>query len=259
MKTIAIANQKGGVGKTTTAINLAHELALAGQRTLLIDFDPQGNCNTGLGKTTYRNGIYEVLNGVDINECISSTINKNMYAITSNQHLAAAEVELVSRERREFQLKDALNKLQVEFDVVIIDCCPSLGFLTINALNAAEWIIVPTQSEFYSLIGLSLLIETVARVKQSWNPKLDILGLLLTMHTSRSVFQRQIANDVQKHFGKKVFETTIPRTVRLAEASSFGQCIAEYDKQSTAALAYKIFAAEVLARIAEHGKLQSRG
>jgi len=248
MKTIAITNQKGGVGKTTTAINLAHCLAIANKRVLLLDFDPQGSASSGLGKRGQTKGSYNML--LDSGEYeIQRTSCPNFSIICADQNLAAAEIELVNQVDRESKLKHALSKIADQFDVVLIDCPPSLGLLTINALVASNYILIPVQSEFYALEGLSLLVETAAKVKRLWNHELDILGLVLTMYDRRNLFHREVEEDIKKHFKAKLFEVIITRNIRLAEASSFGKSIHEYDKHSTGSQTYEALAKEVIARI----------
>lgn len=251
MKTIAVTNQKGGVGKTTTAINIAAYLAHLGKRTLLIDVDPQGSASSGIGMKGYsfENTIYEALNGMDINKSIHPTKINNLSIICANQNLAAAEIELVSIQNREHKLKNALKNIENIYDVVLIDCPPSLSLLTINALVASNYILIPVQSEFYALEGLSLLVETAARIKNLWNHDLDILGLILTMYDRRNLFHREVEDDIRKHFKAKLFETIITRNIRLAEASSFGKSIYEYDKYSIGSKTYESLAKEIIQRI----------
>jgi chromosome partitioning protein len=248
-KTIAILNQKGGVGKTTTSISLASALAIMGHSVLLVDSDPQGNATSGLGldKQTITKGTYEVLlDPADIQGAIVPTYQKGLYVLPSNANLAGAEIELVTQEKREWRLAEALKQIGVEY--CIIDCPPSLGLLSINALIAADYVLVPLQTEYYALEGLGQLVSVFQRVKQAYNPKLELLGVLLTMYDSRTMLSEQVKADVEKHFGKKVFKTSIPRNVRLAEAPSFGKSIFDHDKWSKGARAYKAFAKEVLQR-----------
>lgn len=251
MKTIAITNQKGGVGKTTTAINIAAYLAHMGKNTLLIDLDPQGSASSGIGMKGYsfENTIYDVFNGMDIKNCINATKINNLSIICANQHLAAAEIELVNLPHREQKLKNALSSINDFYDIVLIDCPPSLSLLTINALVASDYILIPVQSEFYALEGLSLLVETAAKIKNLWNHHLDILGLILTMYDKRNLFHREVENDIRQHFKAKLFETIITRNIRLAEASSFGKSIYEYDKYSPGSKTYENLAQEIIKRI----------
>lgn len=248
MFSIAITNQKGGVSKTTTAINLAFFLAKASKKTLLIDFDPQGSASSSLGNLR-NTGSYSFINGASLDEVISQTREENLFTICSDQNLIAAEIELISEKDRENKLKIALSKIADRFDVVLIDCPPSLGFLTINALVGANYILIPVQSEFYALEGLSLLLETTAKVRKLWNPSLDILGLVMTMFDKRNLFHREVCADIKNHFGAKVFETVIARNIRLAEASSYGKSIYEYDKFSSGSKNYQDLANEVLQRL----------
>lgn len=248
MITIAIANQKGGVSKTTTAINLSYFLALKGKKVLLIDLDPQGSASASFGNKR-NNGTYEFINGANISEVVNSTLNPNLFTMSSDQSLTSAEIELISQENRESKLKIALEKIKDEFDIVIIDCPPSLSFLTINALVASNYILVPVQSEFYALEGLSLLLEITAKVRKLWNPNLEIIGLVLTMSDRRNLFHKEVERDIKAHFASKVFNTVIGRNIRLAEAASFGKSIYEYDRFSSGSKNYEELANEVIERI----------
>jgi len=248
MVTIAIANQKGGVSKTTTAINLAYFLALKGKRTLLIDFDPQGSASSSLGNRR-GSGTYEFINGANLADVIDSTSNPNLFTMCSDQSLTGAEIELISQENREKKLKMALDRIDKIFDIVVIDCPPSLSFLTINALVAANYILVPVQSEFYALEGLSLLLEITAKVRKLWNNNLEILGLVLTMCDRRNLFHKEVERDIKSHFGTKVFNSVIGRNIRLAEAASYGKSIYEYDRFSSGSKNYEELAREVIERI----------
>jgi chromosome partitioning protein len=247
---IAILNQKGGVGKTTTAINLGAYLGRAGKTVLIVDFDPQGNATSGLGvdKNTVEATTYDVLFGkVPVANAIIETQFKNLYVVPVNANLAAAEVELVGKERREYLLREALGVL--EYDFVLIDCPPSLGLLTINALTAARQLLVPVQAEYYALEGLSQLLSVVQRVRGGLNTQLELLGVIVTMYDSRTSLSEQVYKELQKYFGEKVFETVIPRNVRVAEAPSYGKPVSEHDKWSKGARAYKQLSKEVLKRV----------
>ncbi len=248
-KTIAVINQKGGVGKTTTAVNIAAQLAKRKQKVLLLDLDPQGNASSGLGldKNNLSGSTYDVLmKKVSLSDAIQPTSVDGLFLLPTNANLAASEVELVDTPNREKML-DSVLKLATH-DFIIIDCPPALGLLTINALTAADSIIIPVQTEYYALEGLGQLLDITQRVREGLNPKLKLLGVVLTMYDKRTSLSGQVADEVHKHFGDKVFKTTIPRNVKLAEAPSYGQTIFEYDKWSKGAKAYKLFTNEILAR-----------
>ena len=246
-KIIAVVNQKGGVGKTTTCVNLAAALCEAGQRVLVCDFDPQGNATSGLGvdKTTVSPSIYEVLiNGADPNRAIASTPWADI--MPSNKALAGATVELIGLERREYRLKDALTLVKNRYDYVLIDCPPSLELLTLNGLCAADTLLVPVQCEYYALEGLSDLLSTVRIVKRGLNPSIDLEGVVLTMYDGRTNLSMQVAEEVKRHFPGKVYASVIPRNVRLSEAPSHGKPVLAYDSYSRGAEAYRALAAELI-------------
>ena len=247
-KIIAVANQKGGVGKTTTAVNLACCVAAKGKRVLLCDFDPQGNASSGVGVTAQEGkSIYDcIVGGVPASTCLVHT--KYCSVLPADIRLAAAEVELADLPRRERRLKEALDTVAGEFDYVFIDCPPSLGQLTVNALTACNTVLVPMQCEYYALEGLSQRVSSIRMVKRSSNPTIDIEGIVLTMYDSRTNLTIQVAEEVKKYFGSKVFKTVIPRNVRLSEAPSHGKPVIAYDRLSRGAMAYNAVAEEFLKR-----------
>ena len=246
---IAIVNQKGGVGKTTTCINLSSCLAAKGEKVLVIDIDPQGNATSGLGinKRKLKQSIYDVLiNDVDMNNVILKTDYDNLDICPSNIQLAGAEIELVAIMSREFRLKQAVEPIKDNYDYIIIDCPPSLGLLTVNAFACAHSVLVPIQCEYYALEGLSELTSTIKQVKKFLNKDLEIEGVLLTMFDARTNLSIQVVDEVKKYFPKKVYKTIIPRNVRLSEAPSFGQPIIVYDPKSRGAECYTELAEEVI-------------
>jgi chromosome partitioning protein len=253
-RVICVANQKGGVGKTTTSVNLSASLASRGKKVLLIDLDPQGNASSGLGlkKHDYQDlNIYHVLiDEASLDEVIRESPTANLSVAPANPDLVGAEIELVDTPRREFKLKDALTHLQKTYDYIFIDCPPSLGLLTLNALAAANTFIVPLQCEYYALEGLSQLLNTAGLVKKSINPDLRIEGIVLTMFDTRNNLSHQVVSEIQTHFGDKVFRSIIPRNVRLSEAPSHGQPIVEYDQKSIGAVKYMELAEELDLRAA---------
>lgn len=246
-RVIAILNQKGGVGKTTTAINLGAYLSKAGKSVLLVDFDPQGNATSGLGfdKHTAPVTTLDVLSdNTVVSKAIYETATPNLFIMPANAGLATAEIDLVSKDKREFMLKNALKSL--DYDYILIDCPPALGLLTINALTAADELLIPVQSEYYALEGLSQLLSVMQKVKQGLNPSLELLGVVVTMFDSRTSLSEQVHAELKKHFDTKLFKTIIPRNIKLAEAPSHGKPVVDHDKWSKGARAYKALSKEVL-------------
>lgn len=248
-RVIAILNQKGGVGKTTTAINLAAYLHKMGKSVLVVDLDPQGNATSGLGldKNSVEVGSYELLLGKHQLSDAVREISHGFYIVPTNARLAAAEVELVNVPNREMALKQSLST--AAYDYVLIDCPPALGLLTVNALTAAQGLIIPVQAEYYALEGLGQLLDVFQKVRTTLNPHIEIIGVVVTMFDSRTSLSDQVLDEVKKHFSEKVFNTVIPRNVRLAEAPSYGNSILEHDKWSKGARAYKALAKEVSQRV----------
>lgn len=247
---IAVLNQKGGVGKTTTTINLAAYLAKAGKSVLIVDADPQGNATSGLGidKRAAETTVYHVLLGqISPDRAIVETDVAGVSLLPANPDLAGAETELAEQSNREVLLHSAIQGL--DYDVILIDCPPALGLLTVNALVASNWLLVPVQAEYYAMEGLGQLMEVFQTVKQNMNPAINLLGVLITMHDSRTSLADQVVKELQQHFGDSVFSTQIPRNVRLAEAPSYGKPISEHDKWSKGARAYKQLSKEVLKRV----------
>lgn len=250
-KIIAVINQKGGVGKSTTAVNLSAALGEMGKQVLLVDLDPQGNTSSGLGidKRQVRHCIYDaLLNDVKLEDIIIPDVCEGLDLVPATINLAGAEVELVSEMARENRLKDAVGTMRGRYDFIFIDCPPSLGLLTVNALVAADKLLIPIQCEFYALEGVTKLLDSMKRVKTRLNPTLDIYGVLMTMYDGRTTLSKQVVKEVRGFFGKTVFETLIPRTVKLSEAPSFGQPITQYDPTGKGALAYIELAKEVIKR-----------
>jgi len=250
-RVVAIANQKGGVGKTTTAINLGTALAACGKTILLIDIDPQGNASTGLGIEQAARGrtTYDVMLGqTRLADAVVATQIPGFEMVPSVVNLSAAEIELVEQQRREFRLKEALKGLEKDYDYVLIDCPPSLGLLTVNALVAARAVLVPLQCEFFALEGLSLLLRTIDRVRRNFNPELEVQGVLLTMFDRRNNLAQQVATDVRSFLGRRVYDTVIPRNVRVSEAPSHGMPVLLYDFRCAGSQAYVQLAGEVLRR-----------
>lgn len=250
-KIISVVNQKGGVGKTTTAVNLASGIGMLGKKVLLVDSDPQGNTTSGYGinKKDIKVSSYELLIGLaKADEAIIKTEFKNVDVIPASIDLAAAEVDLINKEHRESQLKMALSSVREKYDYIFIDCPPSLGLITINALNASDTVLVPIQCEYFALEGLSQLMASVRQVKRLYNPTIEIEGIVLTMYDARLNLTAQVVAEIKKYFSNKLFKTAIPRAVRLSEAPSYGRPIQYYDKRSKGADAYNALAKEFLKR-----------
>lgn len=250
-RTIAIANQKGGVGKTTTSINLSAALAVKGKKVLVIDMDPQGNTTSGFGvdKNELDNTIYELILGeCSIQDCILKDVIKDVSILPSNVNLAAAEIELIGVEKKEYILKREVDWVKDQYDFIIIDCPPSLSMLTVNAMTTADTVLVPIQCEYYALEGLSQLIHTVNLVKERLNPELDMEGVVFTMFDSRTNLSNQVVDNVKNHLNQNVYNTIIPRNIRLAEAPSYGMPISMYDPKSAGAESYMLLADEVINR-----------
>ena len=250
-RVIAIANQKGGVGKTTTAINLSASLAESGKKVLLIDMDPQGNSTSGLGieKDEKEYTIYELLLGeCSIEDCLSESICKDLIVVPSNINLAAVEIELIGTDGKEFILRDSVSSIKDKYDFILIDCPPSLNVLTINAMCTADTVLVPIQCEYYALEGLSQLMHTIELVKERLNPDLEIEGVVFTMYDARTNLSLEVVENVKGNLNQNIYKTIIPRNVRLAEAPSYGMPITKYDTKSTGAESYRMLAEEVIHR-----------
>ena len=248
-RTIAVANQKGGVGKTTTTINLSAALAEQGKKVLLVDLDPQGNATSGVGvdKRDLENTVYELFVGrTTLDECLLETDFLNLSVLPANINLSGAEIDLIDMENREYHLKDILQQIKDDYDFILIDCPPSLGILTINSLTAVDSVLIPIQCEFYALEGVSQLMSTIDIVRTHMNPGLEIEGVILSMFDGRTNLSAQVVEEVKKYFKEKVYTTVIPRNVRLAEAPSHGMPVIQYDPRSTGAQAYMEFAEEFL-------------
>lgn len=254
MKILSVVNQKGGVGKTTTSLNVSSALAVLGYKVLVIDFDPQGNLSSGFGfnlQDRVNKTIYDALTNknTDINSVIFKTKIKNLDVLTSNTNLAAFEIEIFDKKDREFYLQNAINNISTKYDYVIIDCPPSLGFLTINSLVCSDYVLIPLQCEFFALEGLSHLLETLEMVKTNINPKLAINGVLLTMYDRRNKLTEQVENDVRDCLGDLVYKTVIPRNVKLTESTSFGIPTIIYDQNCSGSIAYINFVKEMVKKI----------
>ena len=250
-RTIVVANQKGGVGKTTTAINLSASLAEMEKKILVVDMDPQGNTTSGLGieKDSEENTVYELLLGeAEIEDCIKKDVFNHLSVIPSNVNLAGAEIELIGVEDKENLLKNSLDKIKDQYDFILIDCPPSLNMLTINSMCAGDTVLVPIQCEYYALEGLSQLIHTIDLVKDRLNPNLEIEGVVFTMYDARTNLSLQVVENVKNNLNQNIYKSIIPRNVRLAEAPSYGLPITEYDKKSAGAEAYRLLAEEVIHR-----------
>ncbi len=249
---LAFSNQKGGVGKTTSAVNIAACLGMDGCRTLLVDADPQGNATgaVGVSKRSLNATLYTALSGqASVKEVVRETPFENLSVLPSNIDLAACEIELSSLENREGRLRDLLEPLKEDYDFILIDCPPSLGLMTINALAASDGVVIPLQCEYFALEGLSQLSSTISRVKKLYRPDLEVVGILITMYNGRLNLALQVLREVKKYYGDKIFKTPVPRNVRLSEAPSFGKPIAYYDRNSSGALAYRQAARELIDRV----------
>ena len=257
-RVIAVANQKGGVGKTTTAVNLSTSLAKKNKKVILIDGDPQGNATSGLGvEKDPENSLYDVLvNEVDIKTTLQDTCVKTLKVCPSNMDLAGAEVELVSQMSREFRMKEKIDPIKDEYDYIIIDCPPSLGLITLNSFTAADSVLIPVQCEYYALEGLGQLLNTINLVKKHLNKNLEIEGAVLTMYDMRTNLSNQVVREVKRYFGDSVFRTVIPRNIKLSEAPSFGMPISLYDPKSKGARAYEKLAREVLKANEDRSKVE---
>ena len=257
-RVIAVANQKGGVGKTTTAVNLSTSLAKKNKKVILIDGDPQGNATSGLGvEKDPENSLYDVLvNEVDIKATLQDTCVKTLKVCPSNMDLAGAEVELVSQMSREFRMKEKIDPIKEEYDYIIIDCPPSLGLITLNSFTAADSVLIPVQCEYYALEGLGQLLNTINLVKKHLNKNLEIEGAVLTMYDMRTNLSNQVVKEVKRYFDDKVYKTVIPRNIKLSEAPSFGMPIGLYDPKSKGARAYEKLAREVLKANEEKDKVE---
>ena len=252
---ISVANQKGGVGKTTTALNLSSALALKGKKTLLVDFDPQGSATSGLGLGVKTASVYQALmEKCLLEEAICSTAVSGLDLVPTNTELAGAEMELVNETDRVFFLKKILTEVKQSYDFIFIDTPPSLGLLTLNALSASDTFIIPLQCEYYALEGLSRLLETAREVKERWNFSLKLQGILLTLFDARNSLSHRVEQEVRRHFGEKVFQTIVPRNVRLSEAPSFGKIIFQYEPHCLGAMAYEQLAGELQRRISGQEK-----
>lgn len=250
MKTIVFANQKGGVGKTTSAVNIAAALGIAGKRTLLVDFDPQGNATSGVGVRKPQVTSYDVVIGRrPASDAVIKTDFKNLYVLPANMPLAAADFELADLEKRESRLKNALETISGSYDYAIIDCPPSLGLLTVNALVAGDGVVIPMQCEYFSLEGLSQIMSTVKQVKKLYNPSLSLTGILITMYNGRLNLSVSVLDEIKKYYADKLFKTPIQRNVRVSEAPSYGMPIQYYDKYSRGGIQYTEVAAEIMERI----------
>jgi chromosome partitioning protein len=249
-RVVAVANQKGGVGKTTTAINLGAALAAFDRKIALLDFDPQANATSGLGFPRQKNGAnaYDVLLGADARAALRPTSFPNLSLIPSGRDLVGAEIELVDQSEREGRLRAAIEPVRGDYDFVFVDCPPSLSLLTVNALTAADSVLIPLQTEYFALEGVTELLETVERVREAFNPGLEVEGILLTMYDERTNLGRQVLEDIRGHFGELVYDTVIPRNVRLGEAPSFGKPVLAYDVKSRGAEAYLALGREILKR-----------